>query len=374
MPTMPASGSSTSPVPVSTSDTSLSATIIMASRRRKYRSVRQSLASSTAARVSWPGYCSSLLSSRSNSVKASAVAPAKPPMTSPLPSFRTFLALDLTMVCPIETWPSPPITTVPPLRTVRMVVPCQEGISLWNIRVNPSDASTCRDVRQAMQLGCPRWRIPATPDKRRATKGYCQETAMRKAAVKRKTKETEVEVEVDLDGTGRSSVTTGIGFLDHMLDLLARHSRIDITVKAKGDLHIDHHHTTEDVGIALGQAVKQALGDMKGITRYADVYVPMDEALTRVALDISGRPFLVFKAEFVRDKVGSFDTELVQEWFQAFAMNSGITLHAETLYGTNDHHIAESCFKALARALRAAVAIDPRAKDEVPSTKGSLGG
>ena len=197
---------------------------------------------------------------------------------------------------------------------------------------------------------------------------------MRKGAIKRKTKETDVEVQVDLDGAGRASVATGIGFLDHMLDLLARHSRIDITVKAKGDLHIDHHHTTEDVGIALGQAVKQALGDMKGIARYADVHVPMDEALTRVAVDISGRPFLVFKAEFVRDKVGEFDTELVQEWFQAFVMNSGITLHAETLYGSNDHHIAESCFKGLARALRAAVAIDPRAKDEVPSTKGSLGG
>jgi imidazoleglycerol-phosphate dehydratase len=197
---------------------------------------------------------------------------------------------------------------------------------------------------------------------------------MRKASVTRKTKETEVEVEVDLDGKGVSRVATGIGFLDHMIDLLARHSRIDITVKAKGDTHIDDHHTAEDTGIALGQAVKQALGDMKGITRYADVHVPMDEALTRVAIDISGRPFLVFKAEFVRDKVGTFDTELVQEWFQAFAMNSGITLHAETLYGTNDHHIAESCFKGLARALRAAVAIDPRAKDEVPSTKGSIGG
>ena len=197
---------------------------------------------------------------------------------------------------------------------------------------------------------------------------------MRKATVKRKTKETDVEAAVELDGAGRSDVATGIGFLDHMLDLLARHSRIDIAVKAKGDLHIDHHHTTEDVGIALGQAVKQALGDLKGITRYADVHVPMDEALTRVALDISGRPFLVFKAEFVRDKVGSFDTELVQEWFQAFAMNSGITLHVETLYGSNDHHIAESCFKGLARALRAALAIDPRAKNEVPSTKGSLGG
>ena len=197
---------------------------------------------------------------------------------------------------------------------------------------------------------------------------------MRTASIKRKTKETDVEVSVDLDGKGISAISTGIGFLDHMLDLLARHSRIDITVKAKGDLHIDHHHTTEDVGIALGQAVKQALGDMKGITRYADVHLPMDEALTRVAIDISGRPFLVFKAEFIRDKVGTFDTELVQEWFQAFAMNAGITLHAQTLYGTNDHHIAESCFKGLARALRAAIAIDERARDEVPSTKGSLGG
>jgi imidazoleglycerol-phosphate dehydratase len=197
---------------------------------------------------------------------------------------------------------------------------------------------------------------------------------MRKGTVARKTKETDVAVEIDLDGSGRSTVATGIGFLDHMLDLLARHSRIDITVKAKGDLHIDHHHTTEDVGIALGQAVKQALGDMKGITRYADVHVPMDEALTRVALDISGRPFLVFKVEFIRAKIGEFDTALVQEWFQAFATNSGITLHVETLYGTNDHHISESCFKALARALKGAVEIDPRAKDEVPSTKGSLGG
>ena len=197
---------------------------------------------------------------------------------------------------------------------------------------------------------------------------------MRKGSVRRATKETEVEVAVDLDGDGRSSVATGIGFLDHMLDLLARHSRLDIAVKAKGDLHIDHHHTTEDVGIALGQAVKQALGEMKGISRYADVHIPMDEALTRVAIDISGRPVLVFRAEFVRDKVGTFDTELVQEWFQAFAMNAGITLHVETLYGTNDHHIAESCFKGLARALRAAVAIDPRAADEVPSTKGQLGG
>jgi imidazoleglycerol-phosphate dehydratase len=195
---------------------------------------------------------------------------------------------------------------------------------------------------------------------------------MRKASVKRTTKETAVEVTIDLDGEGRSSITTGIGFLDHMLDLLARHSRIDMEIKAKGDLHIDHHHTTEDVGIALGQAVKQALGDMKGITRYADVHLPMDEALTRVALDISGRPFLVFRVDFVRDKVGPFDTELVQEWFQAFAVNAAMTVHVATLYGTNDHHIAESCFKGLARALRAAVAIDRRAAHEVPSTKGTL--
>jgi imidazoleglycerol-phosphate dehydratase len=197
---------------------------------------------------------------------------------------------------------------------------------------------------------------------------------MRKASVKRTTKETAVEVTIDLDGEGRSAIATGIGFLDNMLDLLARIARIDMEIKAKGDLHIDHHHTTEDVGIALGQALKQALGDMKGITRYADVHLPMDETLTRVAIDISGRPFLVFKAEFGRDKIGTFDTELVQEWFQAFAINAAVTLHVATLYGSNDHHIAESCFKGLARALRAAVAIDPRAAHEVPSTKGSLGG
>ncbi len=205
-------------------------------------------------------------------------------------------------------------------------------------------------------------------------KGERRIRLMRTANVKRTTKETDVEVVIDLDGTGASSIVTGIGFLDHMLDLLARHSRIDMTVRAKGDLHIDHHHTTEDVGIAFGQAVKQALGDMKGISRYADVHVPMDEALTRVAIDISGRPFLVFKADFTRDKVGSFDTELVREWFQAFAINAGITLHVETLYGSNDHHVAESCFKGLARALRAAIAVDPQAAGEVPSTKGKLGG
>ena len=197
---------------------------------------------------------------------------------------------------------------------------------------------------------------------------------MRKATVKRTTKETDVAVAVDLDGSGAASIATGIGFLDHMLDLLARHSRIDLDIKAKGDLHVDHHHTTEDVGIALGQAIKKALGDMKGITRYADVHMPMDETLTRVALDISGRPFLVFNVEFVRAKIGTFDTALVQEWFQALAVNAALTLHVATLYGNNDHHVAESCFKGLARALRTAVAIDPRAAHEVPSTKGTLRG
>jgi len=196
---------------------------------------------------------------------------------------------------------------------------------------------------------------------------------MRKATIKRKTKETNIEVAVNLDGSGACSAATGIGFFDHMLDLLARHSRIDISVKATGDLHVDHHHTTEDVGIALGQAVRQALGDMAGITRYASVHMPMDETLSRVAIDISGRPVLVFKVAFSRDKIGEFDTDLVREWFQAFAMNAGVTLHVETLYGDNGHHIAESCFKGLARALRIAVDIDPRAKGEVPSTKGTLG-
>jgi imidazoleglycerol-phosphate dehydratase len=196
---------------------------------------------------------------------------------------------------------------------------------------------------------------------------------MRKGAVRRTTKETDVEITLDLDGAGSATIATGVGFLDHMLELFARHSRIDLTVKAKGDLHIDQHHTTEDVGITLGQAVKQALGDMAGVTRYADVHVPMDEALTRVALDLSGRPFLIFKVAFSHDKIGTFDTELVREWFQAFAMHAGVTLHVETLYGENNHHISESCFKGLARALRAAVAFDPRAKGEVPSTKGTLG-
>lgn len=196
---------------------------------------------------------------------------------------------------------------------------------------------------------------------------------MRTGEIARKTKETEVSVKVNLDGKGRSEIATGIGFLDHMLDLLARHSRIDMKIEAKGDLHIDQHHTTEDVGIVIGQAIRQALGDMRGITRYASLHLPMDEALTRVAIDVSGRPVLVFRVEFPRDKIGDFDVDLVREFFQAFTTNAGVTLHVETLYGDNSHHVAESCFKGLARALRIALAIDPAAATEIPSTKGSLG-
>jgi len=197
---------------------------------------------------------------------------------------------------------------------------------------------------------------------------------MRTASLSRKTRETDIQVEVTLDGSGKSEISTGVGFFDHMLDQIARHSLIDLTIQAKGDLHIDFHHTVEDVGIALGQAIRQALGDMKGITRYADVHLPMDEALTRVAIDISGRAFLVFRTEFHTPKIGEFDTQLVREFFQAFAMNAGLTLHVETLYGVNDHHISESCFKGLARALRIAVSIDERQSGRVPSTKGTLTG
>jgi imidazoleglycerol-phosphate dehydratase len=197
---------------------------------------------------------------------------------------------------------------------------------------------------------------------------------MRSAEVKRKTTETDIAVSVELDGTGRYNVETGIGFLDHMLEQLSRHSLIDLTVRAKGDLHIDMHHTTEDTGITIGQAVAQALGDRKGITRYADVHLPMDEAMTRVAIDISGRPYLVWDVSFSAPKLGDMDTELFREWFQAFAQNAGITLHVANLYGDNNHHIAETCFKALARALRTAIEIDPRRADQVPSTKGTLGG
>ncbi len=195
---------------------------------------------------------------------------------------------------------------------------------------------------------------------------------MRTARVERKTNETEIAVAVDLDGTGKGDIATGVGFFDHMLDQLCRHSLIDMEIRAKGDLHIDDHHTVEDVGIALGQAIGRALGDRRGIVRYADCFLPMDETLTRAAVDVSGRPFLVFKVAFPRPKIGTFDTELVEEFFRAVAMNAGLTLHVETMYGQNAHHIAESCFKSLARVLRAAVAIDPKRADAVPSTKGRL--
>jgi imidazoleglycerol-phosphate dehydratase len=196
----------------------------------------------------------------------------------------------------------------------------------------------------------------------------------RQASIARKTKETEIAATVNLDGTGTYNVKTGIGFLDHMLEQLARHALIDITLEAKGDLHIDFHHTAEDTGIVLGQAVAKALGDKAGITRYADVSLPMDETLTRVAVDVSGRPYLVWKVEFSRPKVGEMDTELFREWFQAFAQNAGITLHIENVYGENNHHIAETCYKGLARALRKAVELDPRQGARVPSTKGTLAG
>jgi len=196
----------------------------------------------------------------------------------------------------------------------------------------------------------------------------------RKASVARKTKETEISVSVDLDGSGKSEISTGIGFLDHMLEQLSRHSLIDLTVKAKGDLHIDFHHTTEDTGIAIGEAVSKALGERKGINRYGDAVIPMDETLTRVALDASNRPYLIWKVNFTKPKLGEMDTELFKEWFQAFAQNAGLTLHIENLYGENNHHIVESCYKGVARALRAAVEIDPRKSDAIPSTKGVLGG
>ena len=194
----------------------------------------------------------------------------------------------------------------------------------------------------------------------------------RQATIVRSTKETEITATVDLDGTGAYDIATGVGFLDHMLEQLSRHSLIDITLRAKGDLHIDFHHTTEDCGIVLGQAIAKALGDKQGISRYADVHLPMDETMTRVAIDVSGRPYLIWNVTFTRDKLGDMDTELFREWFQAFAQNAGITLHIQTLYGENNHHIAETCYKGLARALRAATTVDPRQAGRVPSTKGSL--
>lgn len=199
------------------------------------------------------------------------------------------------------------------------------------------------------------------------------DTATRVATVERKTKETEVFVSLDLDGTGEYDIDTGIGFLDHMLEQLSRHSLIDLKVRAEGDLHIDFHHTTEDTGIVIGEAVAQALGDYRGIRRYGAALIPMDETLTRVVLDVSKRPYLVWKVAFTRPKLGEMDTELFKEWFQAFAQAAGITLHIENLYGENNHHIVESCYKGLARALREAIEIDPRKADAIPSTKGVLG-
>jgi imidazoleglycerol-phosphate dehydratase len=197
---------------------------------------------------------------------------------------------------------------------------------------------------------------------------------MREASVERKTRETRIEVSVNLDGTGQYDVSTGIGFLDHMLEQLARHSLIDLKVRAEGDLHIDYHHTNEDTGIAVGEAVSQALGDRAGITRYGAATIPMDETLTRVSLDASNRPYLIWKVKFTRPKLGDMDTELFKEWFQAFAQAAGVTLHIETVYGANSHHIAESCFKGLARSLRQAIELDARRTGDVPSTKGVLGG
>ncbi|MGV2979516.1 imidazoleglycerol-phosphate dehydratase HisB [Camelimonas sp. ID_303_24] len=195
---------------------------------------------------------------------------------------------------------------------------------------------------------------------------------MRAGEVARSTNETKISVSINLDGDGKADVATGVGFFDHMLDLFARHGLFDVRVHADGDLHVDDHHTVEDCGIALGEAFRKALGDKRGVVRYADAHVPMDETLSRVCVDISGRPFLVFRTEFPAGKIGTFDTELVREFFQAFAMNAGLTLHVETFYGLNSHHIAESCFKGLGRALRKAVAIDAREGDRIPSTKGAL--
>lgn len=195
---------------------------------------------------------------------------------------------------------------------------------------------------------------------------------MREATIKRKTNETDVSATINLDGTGKFDIQTGVGFFDHMLEQLARHALMDITLSCKGDLHVDQHHTVEDCGIALGQAFAEALGDKKGITRYGSCDLPMDETLTRVALDISGRPFLVWQVEFSRDKIGDMDTELFREWFQAFHQHAGITLHVTNIYGDNNHHIAETCFKALARSLRVALSIDEAQKDRIPSTKGTL--
>ena len=195
---------------------------------------------------------------------------------------------------------------------------------------------------------------------------------MRTASIERKTKETNINVEVNIDGTGQYDIKTGIGFLDHMLEQLSKHSLIDLKVKAVGDLHIDLHHTTEDSGIAIGEAILKALGDKKGIKRYAHALIPMDETLSRISLDVSGRPYLVWNVKLKVEKLGEMDTELFKEWFQAFAQATGITLHVENIYGDNSHHIIESCYKGLAKALRSAFEIDPRMKNSIPSTKGTI--
>jgi imidazoleglycerol-phosphate dehydratase len=195
---------------------------------------------------------------------------------------------------------------------------------------------------------------------------------MRKGRVERATKETRIVVEIDLDGTGASTIKTGIGFFDHMLESFSKHSLIDLKVEAQGDLHVDMHHTVEDVGICMGQAVKEALGDFAGVRRFGNAYIPMDEALSRAAVDFANRPYLIWRVALPRPKLGEMDTELFKEWFQAFAMNGGACVHIENLYGDNTHHIVESCFKALARATRMAVEPDPRLKGAVASTKGSL--
>ncbi len=195
---------------------------------------------------------------------------------------------------------------------------------------------------------------------------------MRKASINRNTKETSIKVDVNLDGTGKANIKTGIGFLDHMMEQIAKHSLIDIDLKAKGDLHIDLHHTTEDSGIALGEALKKALGDKKGIKRYASATIPMDETLSRVSLDLSNRPYLVWNVKLAVEKLGEMDTELFKEWFHAFSQSAGITLHVENIYGDNSHHKIESCYKGLARALREAVQVDQRAENIIPSTKGTI--
>jgi len=197
---------------------------------------------------------------------------------------------------------------------------------------------------------------------------------MRSGLIERNTAETRILVEVNLDGTGAYDIATGIGFLDHMTEQFSRHSLIDVTMKVVGDLHVDQHHTTEDSALALGQAIAQALGDKAGIARYGEAHAPMDETLARVALDISGRPYLVWNAEFTQEKLGEWDTELIEHWFQSVGQTAGLTLHAEVLYGQNNHHKCEALYKAFARAMRAAVAIDPRKQGAIPSTKGQLGG